>query len=205
MNKQELMENYTMEQLADRIIELEKLLTGSNIFNSLQSDIQSPLEKSMVNNYESKINQKNAKIDKLEREREELRKIRDEQVAKVNELKVELDRKETAINQIDSIICELFGISHNGEEYTEDFKELLKSQSAVGKTISDFLPAEPVEVAAELINATYTRNKGKLEKKIDKAFGNTSDIIVEQMYSVSELRQIAEHLLIYCNANGREE
>lgn len=64
---------------------------------------------------------------------------------------------------------------------------------------------EPIEVASILINASYTRNKGDLERKIDRAFGNNSDTVTENIYSISELRQIAEHLLIYCNANGEGE
>lgn len=51
MTKQELMENYTMEQLADRIVILNEFFTRSNIFNSLQDSIQSPLEKSIEDNY----------------------------------------------------------------------------------------------------------------------------------------------------------
>lgn len=63
------------------------------------------------------------------------------------------------------------------------------------------MPEEPIEVASMLINASYTRNKGDLERKIDRAFGNDSDTVTENVYSISELRQIAEHLLVYCNAN----
>lgn len=85
-------------------------------------------------------------------------------------------------------------------EYQDKIDEL-KQQIGESKTIVDFLPAEPIKVADALINASYTRIKGELEKKIDKAFGNNSDVVIENVYSVSELRQIAEHLLVYCNAN----
>lgn len=40
---------------------------------------------------------------------------------------------------------------------------------------------------------------------LHKAFGNNADTVTENVYSVSELRQIAEHLLVYCNANGEGE
>lgn len=67
------------------------------------------------------------------------------------------------------------------------------------------MPDEPIEVASMLINANYTRNKSNLERKISIAFGNNSDTVTENVYSASELRQIAEHLLVYCNANGDGE
>lgn len=63
---------------------------------------------------------------------------------------------------------------------------------------------EPIEVASMLINASYTRNKGDLERKFDAVFGSNLDTVTENAYSTSELRQIAEHLLVYCNANESE-
>lgn len=73
------------------------------------------------------------------------------------------------------------------------------------KTISDFLQTEPIKVADMLINATYTREKGNIEKAFYKALGNNSDMVVENVFDISELRQIAEHLLVYCNHNGEVE
>ena len=123
----------------------------------------------------------------------------------IDRLKKELGRKETIINQIDDILDRLFGVTHDVAR-PDELEEILKEKTKNRKTITNFLPAEPIGVATELINATYERNKGEFEKKIDKAFGNTSDITIERMYSVSELRQIAEHLLVYCIENeDREE
>jgi hypothetical protein len=60
--------------------------------------------------------------------------------------------------------------------------------------ISDFLPTEPIKVADMLINAEreYERNP------IAKAFCGT-DKGTCRIFDISELRQIAEHLLVYCN------
>ena len=65
--------------------------------------------------------------------------------------------------------------------------------------ISDFLPTEPepIKVADVLINAEgeYERNP------IEKVFCGT-DKGTYRIFDISELRQIAEHLLVYCNHNG---
>lgn len=71
-------------------------------------------------------------------------------------------------------------------------------------TVEFLLPPEPISVAEQLINATYTREKGDMEKAIHKAFGNNFDTVIENVYSVPELRQIAEHLLVYCNHNSED-
>lgn len=282
-----------IEVLTDRIDKFEKLFSESDIFNSLQGKIQSPLEKSIADNYEVKIQQKEAKIESLKNEREELRNQKNEQLAKVNELNAELQRKQTIINQIDDILNELFGVTHdivskpdelkgvlkekiesiksveqittiiNGipKTYTideigeivklyEDIKycnehrgehrhseEYLKIMSLnneiarlrelvdkyknafektkkerdyqiceyqneinklASKTIEDFLPTEPIKVVDMLINASLATGGIILDGKAIKEFS-------EKLFNISELWQIAEHLLIYCNANGEGE
>lgn len=122
----------------------------------------------------------------------------------IEKLKYELERKENTINQIDDILNELFGVTHDIAKPSE-FEQILKENIYGNITIEDFLPAEPIKVADMLISATYTRNKGELEKSISKAFGNDSDTVIENIYSLSELRQIAEHLLVYCNANQEDQ
>lgn len=62
--------------------------------------------------------------------------------------------------------------------------------------VTDNLPYEPIAVAEFLINRTekYEHNS------FMKAFtGNEQGIY--NIYGISELRQIAEHLLVYCNNN----
>lgn len=117
--------------------------------------------------------------------------------SKLGDMEYEINKRETAIEQIDRIICELFGIAHNGYEYSDDFKELLREKSAVGKTVVDFLPTEPIKVAEMLIIA-----KGECEPL---HIGNDVFKDTYRIFKVSELRQIAEHLLIYCNHNGEVE
>lgn len=142
------------------------------------------------------------KIISLNREVSKLESIRKTKQCEIEELKKQLDRRQTTINQFDEIMEELFGVTHDMEK-PGAFKEILREK--VNEKISDFLPKEPIKIADMLISATYTRQKGSMEKALHKAFGNNSDTVIENVYSKSELRQIAEHLLIYCNANGELE
>lgn len=139
-----------------------------------------------------------SEVEKYRKAFEDAKNERDCQIAELKEytdsLKCSVDRKQDAINQIDSIICELFGVAHYGDIYSEDFKELLKEKSAVGKTVCDFLPTEPIKVAEILINASKKRTNCMTGKEYDK-----------YIFEKWQLRQIAEHLLVYCNHNGEEE
>lgn len=67
------------------------------------------------------------------------------------------------------------------------------------------LPHEPIDVVRMLINAEYARNKGNMEKALHKAFGNNSDTVTERMYSDSDLKEIAEHLLVYCDNKSGDD
>lgn len=58
------------------------------------------------------------------------------------------------------------------------------------------LPLEPIEVAAMLIKATVTRETNSLQKAFNK---NCPDEYEDDRYTKEDLRQIAEHLLVYCN------
>lgn len=162
MNKQELMKNYTQEQLADKIIALEILLND---------------------------NKNTAEI--LKREH---KNIISEKQSEIDCLKAELQRKENTINQIDDILEKLFGIRHDIAKPNE-FEKILKEKIENGKTLEDFLPLEPIKVADVLINAKrlwgiFSSENG--EEKVECKY---------HLYSFEKLRQIAQHLLIYCDAN----
>ena len=164
MTKQELIENYTMEQLADKIVALEILISD---------------------------NKNTAEI--LKREHE---KIICDKEDEIKELKSQLHRKETEINQIDEILEKLFGVTHDVVSEPDEFERILTEKTDGYKAISDFLPEKPIEVASVLINA-------ERECEPLKLFGNTYTDTYK-LFGISELRQIAEHLLIYCNTNESE-
>lgn len=62
------------------------------------------------------------------------------------------------------------------------------------------LPESPIECAALLINAAFEYNTNNIQR----AFGAGEKAWAKQ-YSVSELRQIAEHLLVYCKHNEESD
>ena len=63
------------------------------------------------------------------------------------------------------------------------------------------LPFDALETANMLINATYSRKANG----IDRLHGCEEDTIETDMYSVDDLEQIAEHLLVYCKHNREDE
>ena len=61
------------------------------------------------------------------------------------------------------------------------------------------LPFDALETANMLINATYSRKTSNAEK----AFIGCN-VVKGDIYSIDELEQIAEHLLVYCKHNKEE-
>ena len=61
------------------------------------------------------------------------------------------------------------------------------------------LPFDALETANMLINATYSRKTSSVEK----AFTGCN-VVKGDIYSVDDLEQIAEHLLVYCKHNKEE-
>lgn len=246
MNKYELMENYTMEQLAEMVVklqekkdsenksfkipfakrcddELEKFLKENPLQNSIEKickDIQQQKDNYMAMEFTKSICEllrKNGVIINCTENRFEYAKENSieerygvifdsvdfsehdkEFTDEIDKLKIELHSKETTINQIDEILKELFNVTFEICETEEDFAGLKKCLEKNIKTasISDFLPAEPIEVAGMLIN-----EKIELIKSTD----GIETEIKKSIFDISELRQIAEHLLVYCNANESEE
>lgn len=64
------------------------------------------------------------------------------------------------------------------------------------------LPSEPIDVASMLMKAVVTVKKSPIQKLFDL---NVPDEYEIEKYSKSDLRQIAEHLLVYCNNSEDED
>lgn len=62
--------------------------------------------------------------------------------------------------------------------------------------------AEPIDVASMLIKATISIKTNPIQKVFSP---NMTDKYETEKYSKSDLRQIAEHLLAYCNNSENEE
>ena len=119
---------------------------------------------------------------------------------RIEELKKQLDRSQTTINQIDYILEKLFGVRHDTAGKPDEFEKVLKQKAESYNTIADYLCDEPISVAQTLISAKRSYELSAEEKQrsgLEKGYYH--------IFEVSELRQIAEHLLIYCNHNKEEE
>lgn len=152
--------------------------------------------------WENRGKDNQSEVEKYRKAFEDAKKERDCQIAeyksRAEKDKTEIERAKTTINQIDDILEKLFGVRHDTADKPDEFEKIL-SERAKGN-ITDFLPTEPIKVADVLINAEgeYERNPP------EKAFCGT-DKGTYRIFEVSELRQIAEHLLVYCNHNGEVE
>lgn len=208
MNKQELLSTYTPEQLAEEFIKayngdsvnqivvnvggLPKIYTIKEIEYIVRAyeDIKYCKE----HDGEHLHSEEYLKIISLNREVSKLESVRKTKQCEIEELKKQLDRRQTTINQIDEILEKLFGVRHDAVDKPDEFEKIL-SERAKGN-MADFLTKEPIEVAEILITA-----KGECEPL---HIGNNVFKDTYRIFEIPELRQIAEHLLIYCNANGED-
>lgn len=190
MTKQELMETYTAEQLSEMVINYSDACFQNRVFNSLNEKIQSPLEKSIEDSYKTQIKQKEEKIYKLEKECEELQS----EVGKCR--KAFEDAKKECNCRIEGYQKKIDKLYKSFLTLEENFVRMPENKNAV-QYISDFLQTEPIKVADILINTEGEYEHNPLAKALYKEDKGTYRI-----FDVSELRQIAEHLLVYCNHNG---
>lgn len=138
------------------------------------------------------------KIDKLKQKLERQETATKYAEEYVDGLKNDFDRSKNTINQIDDILEKLFGVRHDTVDKPDEFEKILTDK--VKGNATDFLPTEPIKVADMLINAEGEYEHSPIEKALYKEDKGTYRI-----FGVSELRQIAEHLLIYCNHNKEVE
>lgn len=124
--------------------------------------------------------------------------IIDDMKSNIDYLDGNLERAKNTINQIDDILEKLFGVRHDTVDKPDEFEKIL-TEKEKGNVI-DFLPTEPIKVADMLINT-----EGEYEHNpIAKALCG-EDKGAYRIFDISELRQIAEHLIVYCNHNGEVE
>ena len=95
-------------------------------------------------------------------------------------------------NDIEKMKCELEFYKSELKDREECIKCLQEELDAV-QCNNQELPTEPIKVAELLIYATVKRTNLLTGREYDG-----------DVYSVSDLRQIAEHLLVYCN-NSEDE
>lgn len=219
MTKQELMETYTAEQLAEMIITLEsELNTIRNLENEVLfeerivenirkttgmniDDVRKTLQNTKKYMNDEHVKKLQSEVEKYRKAFENAKKERDCQICeyqnRTEKDKTELEIAKNTINQIDDILEKLFGVRHDVGK-PDEFEKILSER--VKWNVIDFLPTEPIKVADMLINA-----EGEYEHNpIAKALCG-EDKGTYRIFDTSELRQIADHLLVYCNANGEVE
>ena len=108
-------------------------------------------------------------------EKSNVEKVAEEIIEENKRLKMKLDDRNCQIEEMQNHI------------------DCLKSDLAEAQEKIE-LPHEPIKVAEMLIYATETYETSSLAKK----FGAV-DTTTYKLYSNADLRQIAEHLLVYCN------
>ena len=113
-------------------------------------------------------------------EKSNVEKVAEEIIEENKRLKMKLDDRNCQIEEMQNHI------------------DCLKSELEEANDNKIQLPNEPINVAAMLIDAqgTYETNS------LSRAFG-AGDTGTYNLYSKSDLRQIAEHLLVYCD-NAKE-
>lgn len=96
--------------------------------------------------------------------------------------------------------CELNSLESGIEQYRKQISEMQSHINCLQTELRDIqarkvdLPTEPIKVADMLISASAEYETSSLER----AFG-VGEKETYNIYDISDLRQIAEHLLVYCN------
>lgn len=214
MNKTELMETYTAEQLAEMVLELTwKMWTNSEECKSIppkvsiivkcpdcgkpnKIELDEKSECLIRNKLTDRVHELQSEVEKYRKAFENAKKERDQQVAeyrkKIDDLEHDL---KTAGEKIQDLVGENMKLQCERNDYKSKSEFLEVERIGVKKNeFSDFLPTEPIKVADMLINAEGEYEHNPIVKKICG-----TDKGAYRIFDVSELRQIAEHLFVYCN------
>ena len=116
---------------------------------------------------------------------------------RVEKLKCELDKTYNQLMEVEKESQERIAELESELEVKDN---LLKIKNGLLNNNDDF-PIDPIEVAQMLINSTYEYESSNLEKALYKC----GDTRTTERYSVDDLEQIAEHLLVYCKHNKEEQ
>lgn len=182
----EMDREYTMEELENIITNLKITLKEKE--NTAETLKQSNSDK--ISGMQEEIDKWKEKADNANKENEEIYKIFNDIIeVKINTIKTQEDIKNTLIK----LMTRGKDADYAEKEYAESLRKLEERENKIKeleeRSIYDFLPEDPIKVATMLIDA-------EMEETI---FGMKN---MCQAFYISELRQIAEHLLVYCK--GKE-
>lgn len=161
-----------------------KGISGMNINYPTLQVLKKDLGK-QLNKKQNEIEYLQSEVEKYRKAFEDAKEERDCQVAEYRKMIEELT------NEKESLETRLKLLKSERDDLREEVEKLRNAQ--------DFSNLEPIGVANIIINAEGTRENlfGRITGK-----GATETY---RIFETSELRQIAEHLLVYCNHNGEAE
>ena len=152
--------------------------------------------------FTDKIKELQSEVEKYRKAFEDAKKERDCQIAeyqkKIEDLEHDL---KTAGEKIQDLAGENMKLQCERNDYKSKSEFLEVERMRVNKNkFIDFLPTEPIKVASMMINAEGEYEHNPLAKALCGEDKGTYRI-----FDIGELRQIAEHLLVYCNHNMEVE
>lgn len=199
-----IVKEYQIEEIGDIVRAYEEIKICQE--QNKQCETILPSEYLKVLTLNQTVSELQSEVEKYHKAFEDAKKERDYQIAeyqkKIEELERELKYKDRT-KMFETLMENTSGEAkeHLGRRMYKNLRcVLLYEKTADEVNISDYLPTEPIKVADMLINAEEEYEHNPLAKKI---CGN--DKGVYRIFDISELRQIAEHLLIYCNHNTEVE
>nr|DAI23740.1 MAG TPA: hypothetical protein [Caudoviricetes sp.] len=123
----------------------------------------------------------------------------EDRIAYANGEYVSFDDYEIAMQKKHEKIEGLRKELRESKDYITQLKHELEEKCSFETDRLVKLPFDALETANMLINATYSRKTSNVEK----AFIGCN-VVKGDIYSIDELEQIAEHLLVYCKHNKEE-
>lgn len=152
-----------------------------------------------INKMIAEIAQYKVQIEVFKQERDDAIQRSQEEISKLKE-ELETLHKEHAATLWE--YCD----SVKKEEHERALKQIERDQVKIANLISEIdckrseiMPDEPIKAADCLIHAKGVRRTNAIQR-----ICGASRYENYTLYSVSDLREIAEHLLAYCNNNERE-
>ena len=136
----------------------------------------------------------------LKNSNEEISKLESELESKVSEiesLKRRIEKLASIRTRCHESARDSFDLGNYGCLHIVNADELKTTKDVNDRMVE--LPFDALETANMLINATYSRQTSSVEKA-----STGCNVAKGHIYPVDDLEQIAEHLLVYCKHNRKE-
>lgn len=155
--------------------------------------------------------EKDAEIEKYKKAFEEEKDKRNRQIEEYQKKIEELeDHYKFSMMQIDDVLVEFLGVTHEIMDSPSDFEKVLQELIDKSKTISDFLPIEPIKMADWIVHRFkqglhpgFERDDNGNIKYVELG-GEKIPIQTGEYENYTEVREIADYLLSYCKYHSEE-